>query len=387
MISVNIISSVRESRWVLQFWPVLASSFLCALIATWLCKKIALKLGIVDRPDTTVKTHKEPIAYLGGVGIFVGLTVGVVVGIYCLKGQEYFSSSVKWLLGILAGGAIACLIGVMHDLFDVKPWQKILGQITAAAVLVLVGIRPALHYLASPFGWEMSQNMEMILGIPVVIIFVLGATNSLNLLDGIDGLCAGVTAVIAFGMFLLAISLKLQTPTGLGNNIRIIIALVLLGSVCGFWPFNKNPAKIFMGDAGSLLLGFVIAALMMLFAAVHPKWCLSSIVIFGLPILDTTVAFARRWLNKRPVFVPDRGHVYDQMIDRGIGLKKTVHICCAIAAIYALIGLAISCIPPWYALAVSIVVAIVSIVIVTAKGYLKMEGLRGAIRKKQAETK
>ncbi len=382
MISVNIISSVRESRWVLQFWPVLASSFLCALIATWLCKKIALKLGIVDRPDTTVKTHKEPIAYLGGVGIFVGLTVGVVVGIYCLKGQEYFSSSAKWLLGILAGGAIACLIGVMHDLFDVKPWQKILGQITAAAVLVLVGIRPALHYLASPFGWEMSQNMEMILGIPVVIIFVLGATNSLNLLDGIDGLCAGVTAVIAFGMFLLAIFLKLQTPTGLGNNIRIIIALVLLGSVCGFWPFNKNPAKIFMGDAGSLLLGFIIAALMMLFAAVHPKWCLSSIVIFGLPILDTTVAFARRWLNKRPLFVPDRGHVYDQMIDRGIGLKKTVHICCWIAGLYALIGLAISCIPPWYALAVSIVVAIVSIVIVTAKGYLKMEGLRGAVRRK-----
>jgi len=377
----NILGSAREIRGVLQFWPVLAASFISGLFATWLCKKIALKLGIIDRPDGIVKTHKKPIAYLGGVAILAGFTIGLLAGIYCLQGQEYFNRAFKWLLGILAGGAIACFVGAMDDIVEIKPAQKILGQIVAAVTLVLVGIRPVLHHLKEPLGWEISQNVELVLGIPVIIIFVLGATNSLNLLDGIDGLCAGVTAIIALGMLLLAVLAESQSPSAIDNSVRVIVTLALLGSVCGFLPFNKHPAQIFMGDAGSLLLGFIIAALMMLFAAVQPKWCLSSIMIFGLPILDTSVAFARRWLNKRPLFVPDRGHIYDQMMDRGIDLKKTVRICCCLAALYAIIGLAISFIPLWYALAVSVAVAVLSAVIVTKKGYLKMQGLRGAIKK------
>jgi UDP-GlcNAc:undecaprenyl-phosphate GlcNAc-1-phosphate transferase len=383
MIVAGIVGSISQPHWALRFWPVPVASLLSALFATWLCRKIALKLGIVDRPDALVKTHKEPTPYLGGVGIFVGLTAGILVGIYYLKNQEYFGSALKWLIGILAGGAIVCLTGALDDIFDIKPWQKILGQVIAAASLVLVGIKPALYYFTQPLGWEMPEGVKIIVGIFVVMVFVLGATNSLNLLDGIDGLCAGVTAIMALGMLILAVPLESQLSSNFGSDVRLIAALVLFGSVLGFWPFNKSPAKIFMGDAGSLLLGFVIAALMTLFMTVHPKWCLCSIIIFGLPILDTAVAFGRRWLNKRPFFVADRGHIYDQMMDRGMSLRRTVWICYGLAAVYVLLGLAVSWIPPWYALMVSIAVFIISAIIVTKLGFLKMEGHRGAIKRNE----
>ena len=381
MILDNIIGDKRPVTWVLQFWPVLVAAFICALVSTWLCKKIALKFGIVDKPDDLVKTHKEPVAYLGGIGIFVGLAFGILAGVYLLHREDYFGTAFKWLLGILVGGAIACFIGVIDDIFDIKPIQKITGQVCAAVALILVGILPTLHYFTDPFGWDMHKNIEVMLGIPIVIIFVLGATNSLNLLDGLDGLCAGVTAIITLAMLLLTIHLGTWDFSTVGDSVKIIICLALVGGIFGFLPFNRHPAKIFMGDAGSMLLGFTIAALMILFAEKIPRWWMASIVVFGLPILDTATALVRRLLNKKPLFVSDRGHIYDQMMDRGIPLKKTVAICYGLACIYAFIGIIMSQIRTMYALVVYVVVFVTSGVVVWKKGYLKMKGLRGAVWK------
>ena len=377
----NLIGDKRPLSWAIQFWPVLASSFVFTLAATWLCKKVAVKFGIVDRPDDLVKTHKEPIAYLGGLGMLIGLTVGVFAGIGCLRNTEILAPALKWLLGILAGGAIACFVGLTDDIFELTPTKKFLGQIAAALVLLYVGIMPGLKYIAVPLHLPMPHNLEMILGVGIVIFFVLGATNSLNLLDGLDGLCAGVTAIITVAMLLLAIHLATWGFSDVGDPVRIIICLGLVGGVCGFLPFNRHPAKIVMGDAGSMLLGFTVAALMLLFAEKVPRWWLASIVVFGLPILDTAVALVRRLLNHRPLFVSDRGHIYDQMIDRGIPLKKTVAICYVLAAIYAVIGLVMSQRRTRYAAGIYIFVFLVSALIVWKKGYLKMEGLRGAVHK------
>ncbi|MBN2138247.1 MAG: undecaprenyl/decaprenyl-phosphate alpha-N-acetylglucosaminyl 1-phosphate transferase [Sedimentisphaerales bacterium] len=377
----NFIGQDRSVGWVIHFWPVLVLSFVSTLAATSLCKKIALKLGIVDRPDDLVKTHKGSVAYLGGVGMLVGLTAGILTGIYFIHNESYFPAALRWLIGVLAGAAICCFVGLVDDIFDIKPWQKMLGQIVAAGVLVVVGMGPALRYFALPFDWDMPRNIEMLLGIPVIVIFVLGATNSLNLLDGLDGLCAGVTAIIAVAMLLLTVHLSTWDHSEAGDPVRLIICLGLLGGVCGFLPFNRHPAKIFMGDAGSILLGFVVASLMILFGEKVPRWWMASIVVFGLPILDTAVALTRRFMNKRPLLVSDRGHIYDQMIDRGIPLKKTVAICYGLAAMYALVGIIMSQIRTRYALVVYVAVLIVSGFTVWRKGYLKMEGLRGAIRK------
>jgi len=379
MILDKIIGPNRPVTWVYHFWPVLAAAFVGSLGATWLCKKIATKFGIVDKPDDLVKTHKEPIAYLGGIGMLIGLVVGVFAGIGCLKHEILFSQMLGWLLAILTGGAIACFVGLADDIFDIKPGHKILGQAAAAAMLLVGGIIPNLTRVAGPLHLPMPSYLEVILGVPIVIFFVLGATNSLNLLDGLDGLCAGVTAIITTAMLLLAIHLATWGASEVGDPVRIVICLGLVGGVCGFLPFNRYPAKIFMGDAGSMLLGFTVAALMILFAEQIPRWWMASIVVFGLPIVDTAVALARRLINHRPLFVSDRGHIYDQMIDRGIPLKKTVAICYVLAGLYAIIGLAMSQIRTRYAAIVHILVFTSSGLVIWKKGYLKMEGLRGAM--------
>jgi len=380
MIFDNIIGPARPVTWVFRFWPVMAASLIGSLAATSLCKKIAIKYGIVDRPDDLVKTHKEPIAYLGGIGMLVGMTIGVLVGIACLQQQEFSSFAVKWLLAIFTGGVVACLIGLADDIFDITPAKKILGQVLAAFMLLAVGIFPNLYQIAEPLNLPMPHSLEIVLDVLIVIFFVVGATNSLNLLDGLDGLCAGVTAIITIALLLLATHLATWGFSEVGDPVRIIICLGLVGAVLGFLPFNRYPAKIFMGDAGSMLLGFMVAALMILFAEKVPRWWLASIVVFGLPILDTATALVRRLLNHRPLFVSDRGHIYDQMIDRGIPLKKTVAICYMLAAGYAIVGLIMSQIRTRYAAVVYILVFAISAIIIWKRGYLKMEGLRGAIR-------
>jgi len=377
-----LIGGERSLSWVTHFWPVLVASFVASLVATSFCKKIATKFGIVDKPDDLVKTHKEPIAYLGGIGILVGLTVGTLAGISCLRNEQFFGPAMKWLLGILAGGAVACFVGLTDDLFDIKPRHKFLGQILAAVILLLVGITPNLLRITDPLKIPMPHELEVVLEVLIVTFFVLGATNSLNLLDGLDGLCAGVTAIITVAMLLLAIHLATWGFSEVGDPVRIIVCLGLVGGVCGFLPFNRYPAKIFMGDAGSMLLGFVVAALMLLFAEGVPRWWLASIVVFGLPILDTAVALVRRFVNHRPLFVSDRGHIYDQMIDRGIPLKRTVAISYMLAGLYAVIGLVMSQIRTRYAALVYVLVFLVSALTVWKKGYLKMVGLRGAIHEK-----
>ncbi|MCK5226493.1 MAG: undecaprenyl/decaprenyl-phosphate alpha-N-acetylglucosaminyl 1-phosphate transferase, partial [Planctomycetes bacterium] len=246
----DIIGPARPITWVLRFWPVLISAFAGSLAATFLCKKIALKFGIVDKPDATVKTHKEPVAYLGGVGILIGLTVGVLAGIACLGSEGFSAAAIKWLLGILAGAAVACLVGLTDDIFDIKPFQKILGCCLAAVILLLVGVVPNLNFVSGILHLQLPGSIEKLLEVFIVVFFVLGATNSLNLLDGLDGLCAGVTVIITLAMLLLSVHLATWGFSETGDPVRIIICCGLVGSVFGFLPFNRHPAKIFMGDAG-----------------------------------------------------------------------------------------------------------------------------------------
>ncbi len=378
----HFLGTKRSYDWTIQFWPVLVAAFVCALFATWCCKAIALKFHIVDKPDDRVKTHKKPVAYLGGVGVLAGFIVGTLCGIYLISDQNILPNVMRWLFGILAGATIACIVGLLDDLLDISPTNKMLGQTLSALILLFAGIRPDLSEIVKSLHLEMSDTTEIMIGIPIVIFFVLGASNSLNLLDGLDGLCGGVTAIITVGMLTLAIRRSTFTfSSEQGDMVRIIICLALVGGVCGFLPFNRHPAKIFMGDAGSMMLGFVSAAIMMLFARIVPRWWVAAIVVFGLPILDTGVAILRRLINKRPLFVSDRGHIYDQMIDRGIPLNKTVSICYALAGLYAILGILTSMIQTRYAFIVCAVIFIISFLIVWRMGFLKMEGLRGAIHK------
>ncbi|MBI9017504.1 MAG: undecaprenyl/decaprenyl-phosphate alpha-N-acetylglucosaminyl 1-phosphate transferase [Phycisphaerae bacterium] len=389
---VNFIGDKQSIGWVCDFWPIFVIAFSCSLCATWLCKKLAIKYNIVDKPDLTVKTHKEPIAYLGGIGILTGFAVAILYGIY----HQYHANSnkdpvimgniIKWLLGILAGGTIACVVGVIDDVIDLAPKKKLLGQLLAACMLILVSIYPSLGFLHNLAGITVADNIEALIGIPLTIMFVLGATNSLNLLDGLDGLCAGVTVIITLAMLFLAVHLGTYGSNLEADPVRIIVCLALVGGVLGFMPFNRHPAKIFMGDAGSMLLGFVVAAMMLMFAQFHPRWMLAALVVFGLPILDTATALVRRFMNKRPLLISDRGHLYDQLMDRGYSLKKTVRICYALSAIFAIIGVSMSLIPTRFAICFYVLVFAASALVIWKKGFLRMEGLRGAVKKDTKKT-
>ena len=377
---IGAVDSLGSPISIFQLWPLFFVSLAGGAVGTFVCRRLAIRLGIVDMPDGLVKTHARPIAYLGGVGMLIGFAVGIFTAMLWLSGRGDYGVAVKWLAGILAAGFIACLTGAVDDVSDIRPWQKVVGQVLAGGALFLAGIRPELNVLIEPTGFELPFVVDRIAGFAFLLVFVLGATNSLNLLDGLDGLCAGVTAVIAFGMLGLGVLASEQSAGAVGEGLLVIVSFILLGSVLGFLPFNYNPASIFMGDAGSLFLGVSMAGVMVMFLQVGLVWCIASIVIFGLPILDTAVAFLRRGINKRPLFVSDRGHIYDQMIDRGLPLRKTVKLCYVIAAGYALAGILISQLTIVYALIGAAGVFAVSGLVVLRNGFLKMEGLRGAVQ-------
>jgi len=370
-----------------QYWPIFPVAFLVAIVATPLCRKFALRFNIVDLPDQDVKTHAQPTAYLGGIGILLGLLAGLAVGFYILFNQpptdpnlandRYLGFSGRypdWLIlsGIALGAIIACIVGVLDDLYDIRPRKKFLGQALAAAALVAVGVRPNLSQLFQFAGFELPATIDFILGVPIVLFFILGATNSLNLLDGLDGLCAGVTAIITIAFFLSAWGLASWNHSPVGDPIRLILCLALVGGTLGFLPMNRHPARIFMGDAGSMLLGFIAGTLMLLFAERIGRWTVGAIIIFGLPILDTAVALTRRFINKQPLFVSDRGHIYDQLMDRGNPLKTVVAISYGLAALYALTGILVSQLRFRHSIVVFLLVVAISAAVVWRGGFLKM---------------
>ena len=369
-----------------HYWMILPLSFFVACFMTPVFRKIALKAGIMDMPDKSVKTHKEPTAYLGGLGILSGTMVGIALGAWGVHTGNIHAAIPKetaqtiiahepWvlILAIGIGAFIACMVGLLDDLYDLKPSKKFAGQAISAIVLIVAGIRPDLQEIClAATGWNMPDWVEITISAPIVLFFILAATNSLNLLDGLDGLCGGVTAIIVLAYFLLAWSLATWNHNPSGDTTRMIVSLSLVGGVLGFLPFNRHPAKIFMGDAGSMLLGYVAGALMILFAAKAGRWTIGSLIIFGLPILDTATALIRRYLNDKPLFLSDRGHIYDQLVDRGISKVKTVKICYLLSIVYAIAGLGMSLIRFRYTIPAFIFIFAVSFYIIWLGGFLQI---------------
>jgi UDP-GlcNAc:undecaprenyl-phosphate GlcNAc-1-phosphate transferase len=260
---------------------------------------------------------------------------------------------------IVVGAVVIVVLGLWDDVRGVGPGMKIVGQTVAAVFLLLDNVgthatRPILEPLAMrlyplltggrqfqvltpPFWYE-----AVVLGSSavLVVLVVVGCCNATNLLDGLDGLCGGVTAIIAAGFLFVAVHLAMFGG-GVNTNwdaLRVILGLALLGAVLGFIPFNFNPASIFMGDTGSMFLGYACGVMIILMAQERSKWFLASMVMFALPVLDTTLAFARRWIARRPLFSADAQHFHHQLVARGFTVRQTVLISYALAIIFAGLG-------------------------------------------------
>lgn len=328
-------------------------AFAVAFLFTPVMRLVALYYGIIDRPDRVRKMHSVPIAYLGGVAVFLGWLCGLATSqfLHLHVQAPGFTGPVVIKFSIVVGACIILLLGLWDDIRGVSPKVKILGQIAAAVMLLLdgVGTNCTLHVLI-PVGRLLEQR----LGFPpipewfviatssfFVIATVVGCCNASNLMDGLDGLCGGVTAIIAAGFLFLAVHVAMFGG-GLSVNfdgLRVVLALALLGAVLGFVPYNFNPASIFMGDTGSMLLGFACAVMILLMGqGQHPKWFLASMVMFALPVLDTCLAFARRYVNGRPLFSADKFHFHHQLLGRGLSVKQTVLVAYSLAIFFALLG-------------------------------------------------
>jgi UDP-GlcNAc:undecaprenyl-phosphate GlcNAc-1-phosphate transferase len=340
------------SPYIYVFYVAFAVSF----FFTPVMRIVALYYGIIDRPDRVRKMHTVPIAYLGGVAVFLGWICGLAASQFLRLHVQTpgFSGPIVIKFSIVVGASFIVLLGLWDDIKGVSPKVKILGQTAAAILLLLDGVGT---YCTAPVLEPVSRLLTARAGIPpipewfiigssslLVIAVVVGCCNASNLMDGLDGLCGGVTAIIAAGFLFLAVHVAIFGG-GLSVNfdgLRIILALALLGAVLGFVPFNFNPASIFMGDTGSMLLGFACAVMIILMGqGQHPKWFLASMVMFALPVLDTALAFARRWVNGRPLFSADKFHFHHQLMGRGLTVKQTVLIAYSLAIFFALLGASI----------------------------------------------
>ena len=316
---------------VAPYMLVFFAAFFVAIASTPILRRLAIRNGIVDVPDLKRKNHVTPVAYLGGVAIMLGWLAGVAVS-YFIEPHNTGTAGIHlqrvvFPLAVILGAGAIVLTGLFDDVYGMSPLVKIGGQLFAAAALASqnVGIRliegafAVLHVEpASILGAEPASMLIYTLGTAVIAVFVIGGCNAVNLLDGLDGLAAGVVALAVMGFLILAAIVAIKGEgtgfEGLVNHpVRIVMCLAILGGVLGFLPYNYNPATIFMGDAGSLLLGYLGVATILMFADVHLKYVTASLIIFALPIIDTLLAMIRRKVRGQPLTAPDDGHIHHQL--------------------------------------------------------------------------
>lgn len=278
--------------------------FLISLIGTPVISKFAISKDIVDRPGAH-KTHRSAKPLLGGVAIFIGFAAMLII---------FFPTDDK-LVSLVLATVVLVITGLMDDLFNLRPLVKLAGQTVAASIVVLGNIhlyRVLLDYFAQ-FNIPAFMVLFLIIGWIVLMI------NAFNLIDGLDGLAAGTAAIIFLAMAVLSIM------EGDRSNI-LGVQLIGFGACLGFLIYNFNPAKIFMGDTGSMLLGFILATTH-LFTIKYPfsaQLVLGSMFIFAYPALDVTYAFYRRIINRTPIFQADKGHIHHVLQSMGYSVTKTV---------------------------------------------------------------
>lgn len=332
-----------------SYAPVFLIAFTVTLLATPFVRNIAVKAGIIDMPDRQRKFHAYPVAYLGGLAVFLGVIVSLMAATFVTRGDAAFLKVVPF--SVVIGMVAIVFTGLADDIWKWDPRLKVAGQLVAAAALAIedVGPRLAEGALKSVFGspqdtlFSIGQftvhNTELYywIGTALVALFVIGGCNAANLIDGLDGLLSGTTSITAIGLLavslMMAMTERVDDPEQSLVGMRVVLSLALLGATLGFLPYNFNPAMIFLGDCGSLLLGYLCVVIIMSFGEQgQTELVIAGLVIFGLPILDTILAIIRRKLAGLPFHSADSNHIH-HLLKRSLGGVKT--------AVFALYGITI----------------------------------------------
>jgi UDP-GlcNAc:undecaprenyl-phosphate GlcNAc-1-phosphate transferase len=318
-------------------------SFGFSLYWTPLMRRAALQLGIVDKPDGLLKKHDAAIPYLGGLAVFMAFLMAVGA----------FTDFSREALGLLLSGSIALMVGLIDDFGAMTPAQKLAGQTLASIVLIKSGIYIKLQFL-SPW-----------VAIPLTIFWVVAVTNALNIIDILDGLAAGVSAIAALS---IAIANFMA-----GRDEVALLSLILAGSVLGFLRHNFHPAKIYLGDAGSLFIGFMLAALSMNagYTRANLLAVTSPVLILGIPLFDLSLVTWIRWKNGAPVMKGSPDHFALRLRRASLSVRETAVTTYIVGVLLSFVAILISQVAlEW---AVATMAAMVSVACLSAYLLMKVD--------------
>ena len=338
-------------------------AFVVAFVATPYTIKIARKVGAVDIPKDERRMHKKAMPKFGGPAVILGFLVSTIYLLIVMSMEQSinlfsFEEYGKKLLGFLIGIGIITAFCVVDDIKTIKPLTKLVGQLLAAIVAVVAGIRIdgiTLPFLNFP---EIHQVTSIILTIAWIII----VTNAINLIDGLDGLSSGISVISAVSLLIIFV-------LNGSSMVSIVLIAALAGALVGFLPFNFSPAKTFIGDTGSNFLGFALAIISILGSAktYTAAVIVLPLIVLGLPIFDTVFAIIRRMIRGKSikaVFKADKGHLHHKLVARGYNQKQAVLILYGISAIFAIFAVILCDSGIWKALSFLLIV-----IVAIASGY------------------
>ncbi len=284
----------------------LTLAFFLSYYLTPVARKIAIKVGAIDVPKDNRRVHTKPIPRMGGLAIYVSFVIVMFI---------FSNIEMRKLIGILLGSTLLVIMGMIDDVKPLGAKLKLVLQIVAALILVYFGFK--IEFLTSFFN-ETGYIFLSKFSIPITVIWIVGITNTINLVDGLDGLATGISTFAAITFAYVSYS---------SGNIPItIISFILIGASLGFLPYNFNPASIFMGDTGAYFLGFVLAAISVegTLKGATAAAITITLLALGLPIFDTAFAIIRRTINKKPIFQADKGHFHHRLLHIGMNQRKAV---------------------------------------------------------------
>jgi UDP-GlcNAc:undecaprenyl-phosphate GlcNAc-1-phosphate transferase len=323
--------------------------FLIALaISWWLTPEIssrALKLGLVDKPGEARRIHKTPVPRLGGVGIYMSVLITIVSLIAIAGRLPKDARGAEGIVGIAVGGTLVFVLGLIDDLEPIRALYKLVIQVLAGCTAYSLGVRiktiPLPDLMHIDFGWLHLHNQIELgpFGLPLTVIWLVGVANAVNLIDGMDGLAAGVSAISALTIWSVALSPDIHRP------FAALMAAVVAGALLGFLRWNFNPARIFLGDSGAYLTGFILAAISItgvIKGAMTGTIVVPTVILVGFillfPLADTTWAILRRTAKGKNPMAPDRLHIHHRLLDTGLDQKKVAYIIYGISGVSGLLA-------------------------------------------------
>jgi len=335
-----------------------AASFALSLILTPLFRNLALRFKFVDEPDNHRKIHSVPIPRIGGVAIAASVVAayGLLI-LFRLRAGLILSADAPFALRLLPAVAVIFCVGLVDDIFQVRPMYKLAAQIAAAILAWESGI-----HLSSIGG----HNFPVILSFMVTIIWIVACSNAMNLIDGVDGLAAGVGLVASVTTLIAAL---------FHHNIELAFATVpLVGALLGFLRFNFSPASIFLGDCGSLTLGFLLGCYGIVWSEKSTTLLsmVAPLMVLFVPLLDASLAIVRRFLRQQPIFGADRGHIHHKLLSQGLPPWRVALILYGFCGLAGVAGLILTATHVPYHSFVVIIVILVAWLAIQHLGYSEL---------------